>query len=77
MNIISWVKTNEQLADSLTKFGGSSVPLVYLLHEGELDPAVTAYLFSISKRPEQLPKMDLRIVYPMVVLYIFVLKKWQ
>ena len=43
---ISWVKTNEQLADSLAKFGAS---LVNLLREGEFDPAVTAYLFSISK----------------------------
>ena len=46
---ISWVKTNEQLADGLTKSGASSVPLVNLLREGEFDPAVTAYLFSISK----------------------------
>ena len=49
---ISWVKTNEQLADSLTKSGASSVPLVNLLREGEFVPAVTAYLFSISKDPE-------------------------
>ena len=46
---ISWVKTNEQLADSLAKFGAS---LVNLLREGEFDPAVTAYLFSISKSLE-------------------------
>ena len=49
---ISWAKTNEQLADNLTKSGGSSVPLVNLLREGEFDPAVTAYLFSVSKDAE-------------------------
>ena len=46
------MKTNEQLADSLTKSGTSSVPLVNLLCEGEFGPAVTAYLFNISKGPE-------------------------
>ena len=49
---ISWGKTNEQLADSLTKSGASSVPLVNLLHEEKFGPAVTAYLFNISKGPE-------------------------
>ena len=46
---ISWVKTNEQLADSLTKSGVSSVPLVNFFCEEEFGPAVTAYLFIISK----------------------------
>ena len=49
---ISWVKTNEQLTDSLTKSGASSVTLVNVLREGEFGPAVIAYLFSISKDPE-------------------------
>ena len=71
---ISWLKTNEQLADSLTKSGASSVPLVNLLCEGEFGPAVTEYLFNISKSPECWPKMDLRIVNLMIVLYIFVFK---
>ena len=69
------MKRNEQLADNLTKSGASSVPLVDLLQEGEFGPAVTAYLLNISKGPEQLPKMDLRIVYPMIVLYLFVFNK--
>ena len=49
---ISWVKSNEKLADSLTKSGVSSVPLVNLLREGKFGHTVTAYLFSISKHPE-------------------------
>ena len=40
------------LPNSLTKSGASSAPLVNLLHEGKFDPAVTTYLFSISKAPE-------------------------
>ena len=39
---------DELLADNLTKSGASSVPIVNLLCKGEFDPAVTAYLFSIS-----------------------------
>ena len=49
---ISWVKTNEQPVDSLNKSGAALVPLLNLLCEGEFDPAVTTYLFSISKGPE-------------------------
>ena len=72
---ISWVKSNEKLADSLTKSGVSSVPLVNLLQEGKFGPTVTAYLFSISKHPEWWPKTDLRIIFPIIGFYIFVYKK--
>ena len=44
---ISWVKMNEQLADSLNKSGATSVPLVNLLCEEEFSPAVATYLFNI------------------------------
>ena len=46
------MKTNEQLVENLMKSRASSVPLVNFLSEGEFGPAVTAYLFSISKFPQ-------------------------
>ena len=49
---ISWGKTNEQLADSLTKSGASSVPLVNLLHEKKIWSCCHSIFTQYFKGPE-------------------------
>ena len=47
---ISWVKTNEQLADSLTKYEASSVPLVNTCYMKENLVLLLQHIFSIFQR---------------------------